>query len=190
LNGWITNGYGIYHSTDGGDSWVLQCELIGWSFSFVSRNEAWAVGDNKLVHMTDGKTWVEQPLPPSRYGQPPYIRDVYFLDKNQGWIGALSPQIAHTENGGVDWYSQSVTGDKSIISLYFYNETLGWAAGWDGRIYRTTHADLLETYSWGSSNTALVYGVTFVLVAVVAVSIIFLRSRKKPSAVSPAPDLE
>ena len=189
-NGWIIHSYGIYHTSDGGDSWEKQCELTGWSFSFVSGNEAWAVGDDKLVHMTDGKTWVEQPLPPSRYGRLPYMTDINFMNKTYGWIGALSPQIAHTQNGGIDWYEQSIPGSDRIYALWFYNETLGWATGRDGRIYRTTHADLLETYSWGISNTAIIYGVSFMLIAVVAVSIIFLRFRKRPSAVSPAPELE
>ena len=74
--------------------------------------------------------------------------------------------------------------------MYFYNETLGWATGWDGRIYRTAQADELGEFSWSTSNVAFVYGVTFVLIAVVAVSIIFLRFRKRTSSVSPAPDLE
>jgi len=190
MNGWIIHSYGIYHTSDGGDSWDKQCELTGWSFSFVSGSEAWAVGDDKLVHMTDGETWIEQPLPPSRYGRLPYMTDINFMNKDYGWIGASNPHIAHTQNGGIDWYEQSIPEGDRIYALWFYNKTLGWATGRDGRIYRTTHADLLETYSWGSSNTALVYGVTFVLIAVVGISIIFVRYRQKHTVTQVAPDIE
>lgn len=190
MNGWIIHSYGIYHTTDGGDSWELQHDRGGWSFSFVSDTEAWAVGDNMLAHMTDGEVWAEQPLPPSRYGNPPYMNDIFFMNKTHGWIGALTPQIAHTKNGGIDWYSQSVSGDKSIITLYLFNESLGWAAGWDGRIYRTTRANEPETYSWGSTNTTLLTSVSILIIAIVIISIVLVRFRKRPSVTPSAPAIE
>jgi photosystem II stability/assembly factor-like uncharacterized protein len=189
-NGWIIADEGIYHSTSSGESWEKVHNKGGWNFEFVSDTEAWAVGDNMLAHMVDGINWVEQSLPSNEYGRPPYMTDVQFLNTTHGWIGALNPQIAHTQNGGIDWYEQSATGDEAIIALYIHNETLGWATGWDGRIYRTTQADELGEYSWSTSNVALAYGLAFALIAVVAVSVIFLCFRKRPSVVSPTLDLE
>ena len=189
-DGWILADEGIYHSTNGGESWEKVHNRGGWNFAFVSDTEAWAVGDNMLAHMVDGINWIEQPLPSNEYGRPPYMTDIQFLNATHGWIGALNPQIAHTQNGGIDWYEQSIPGSDRIYALWFYNETLGWATGRDGRIYRTAQADELGEYSWSTSNVALVYGVSLVLIAVVAVSIIFLRFRKRPSVAPSAPAIE
>ena len=190
LSGWAIGSYGIYHSSDGGISWTISHSKGGWDFSFVSTAEAWAVGDGMLAHMVDGINWIEQSLPANEYNRLPYMTDIQFLNATHGWIGAETPQIAHTQNGGADWYEQSVSRDTRIMALNLINETHGCAIGWGGHIFRTTRADELGEYSWSTSNVALIYGVTFVLVAVVAVSIIFLRFRKRPSSISPAPDLE
>ncbi len=189
-NGWIIGTYGIYHSSDGGESWIVRLHKGGWDFTFISATEAWAVGDNMLAHMVDGVNWIEQSLPTNEYGRPPYIGDVLFKNKTHGWIGALNPQIAHTQNGGVDWYEQSVSGDEAIIALNFYNESLGWAIGWDGRIYRTSQANKLGEYSWSTVNVTLVYGVSFVLIALVVISIVFARFRKRPPVTPSSPAIE
>ena len=189
-SGWIIHSYGIYHTTDGGDSWEQQHDRGGWSFSFVGVTEAWAVGDYMLAHMTDGNTWVEQTIPSDMYSMRPDLTGVYFLNATYGWITGSNPLVGHTQNGGADWYEQSVPIGTRYNAVWFYNETLGWAIGWGGNIIRTSRGNELGTYSWGSSNVALIYGVGFVLIAIVAVSVIFLRFRKRPSAVSPAPELE
>ena len=188
--GWVITGFGIYHTDDGCESWEQPHERGGWAFSFVSDSEAWAVGDNMLVHMTDGSTWVEQPIPSGTMGRAPYFTDIQFMDQTHGWIGGGIPQISYTRNGGADWYEQTVSVDTRILALFMFNESLGWATGWGGHIFRTTRANELGEYSWSTSNVTFVYGVTFILIALVAVSIIFLRFRKRPSAVSPAPHLE
>ncbi len=190
LEGWTIGSFGIYHTSDGGETWETVHEKGGWTFSFLSPTEAWAVGDNMLAHMVDGANWIEQPLPSNEYGRPPYMTDVQFLNGTQGWIGALNPQIAHTQNGGLDWYEQSISGNDRIYALWFYNETHGWATGRDGRIYRTTRANERGEYSWSTVNVALVYGVSFVLIAAVVISIVFVRFRKKPSVISSAPAIE
>ena len=188
--GWVIGSFGIYHTVDGGYNWEMVHNKGGWTFTFLSSTEAWSVGDNMLAHMVDGKNWIEQPLPENDFDRPPYMTDIYFMNNTCGWIGASDPMIAHTQNGGIDWYEQSVSYDTRILAFDFINETHGWAVGWGGHIFRTTRANELGEYSWSTSNVALIYGVIFVLVAVVAVSIIFLRFRKRPSAVSPAPELE
>ena len=190
LIGWAIGSYGIYHTSDGGISWEVYHTKGGWDFSFLSDTEAWAVGDGMLAHMVDGMNWIEQSLPANEYYRLPYMTDIQFLNATHGWIGASDPMIAHTQNGGIDWYEQIVSYDTRIMSLNLINATHGCAIGWGGHIFRTTRANELGEYSWSTINVALVYGVTLVLIAVVAISIMFLRFRNKPPVVSPAPDIE
>jgi len=189
-NGWITGGYGIYHSVDGGITWVREHSKGGWRFSFISATDAWVVGDNMLAHMVDGENWIEQSRPTNEYSRPPYFTDILFLNKTHGWIGGSTPQIAHTQNGGVDWYKQSVAEDGRIYAIWFYNESLGWATGRDGRIFRTTIGSELGEFSWSTSTPTLVYGVGFAIIAVISISLVFVRYRRKHSVRFQAPVIE
>ncbi|MGY5876083.1 MAG: YCF48-related protein [Candidatus Thorarchaeota archaeon] len=183
-NGWIIHSYGIYHSSDGGDTWELQHSKGGWSFSFVSDTEAWAVGDTMLAHMTDGVTWIEQSLPGDAYARAPYLTGVQFLSPSHGWIVGSRPLVGHTQNGGFDWYEQSVPVGSRFHAVYFFNESLGWAIGWDGYIIRTDRGNQLGEYSWGGSGTIIGYAAV-AIVSIAAVSIgllLFKRKRRIPDS--------
>ncbi|MGY5852488.1 MAG: YCF48-related protein [Candidatus Thorarchaeota archaeon] len=179
-DGWIIHGYGIYHSSDGGDTWEKQHSKGGWSFSFVSDTEAWAVGDNMLAHMTDGVNWIEQSLPSDAYGRAPYLTGVQFLSTSYGWITGSRPLVGHTQNGGVDWYEQSVTIGSRYNAVYFFNESLGWAIGWDCYIIRTTRGNQLGVYGWGSSGTVIGYtAVAIAIVVVVSLGLLLLKRKRR-----------
>jgi photosystem II stability/assembly factor-like uncharacterized protein len=184
-NGWLIGAYNIYHSSDGGVTWEVSHSKGGWTFSFISDVEAWAVGDNMLAHMVDGVTWIEQPLPVNEYGRLPYMTDIHFLNKTHGWIGGSDPLIAHTQNGGLDWYEQSVPVGSRINAVHFFNESLGWAIGWGGYIVRTTRGDELGSYSWSTSSPIVVYAVVTITIVVVGSLGLLLFKRRHRGPDSP-----
>ncbi len=179
-NGWIIHSYGIYHSSDGGDTWELQHNKGGWSFSFVSNTEAWAVGDTMLAHMTDGTTWIEQSLPDDVYYRAPYLTGIQFLNSTYGWITGSRPLVGHTQNGGTDWYDQGMSANERIYAISFLNESLGWAIGRDGCIFRTDRGNELGMYSWGTSSSIVVYVVVTITIAAVGSLglLLFMRKRR------------
>lgn len=187
LNGWAIGFFGIYHSSDGGDTWEQQFEKGGWTLSFVSDTEAWAVADDWLAQMIDGETWVEQPIPRPAFNLPqsiPYFSDILFLDANNGWIIGDETEVAYTPNGGLDWYSQEFPGDNRLTSIDFINLTHGWAVGWGGYIYRTTQGNSLGKRLWTGMTDPLFLSIVAVVAVVVTVTvggIIKLRRRKGES---------
>ncbi len=186
LEGWVIGFFGIYHTENGGDSWEKVFDKGGWSLSFVSETEAWAVADNLLTHMTDGETWVEQSLPRTSLfplQNAPYFSDILFLDSNHGWIVGDETKVAYTPNGGLDWYSQEFPNDNRVTAIDFINITHGWAVGSGGSIYRTTQGNSLGTRLWTGMTAPIFLSIVGVFAAVVViVSGLFIRRRRRESA--------
>ncbi|MGY5874212.1 MAG: hypothetical protein RTU30_00570 [Candidatus Thorarchaeota archaeon] len=179
-NGWIIGAYNIYYSSDGGATWEVRHSKGGWTFSFISDTEAWAVGDNMLAHMTDGETWVEQILTRDTSSQANYMTDIQFLNSTHGWLVGSWPRAVHTQNGGLQWFEQSVPVNTRILAVYFINESLGWATTWDGYILRTDRGNEFGEISWKPAD----YTGSYIVVAIVAVaagSIVLFRFMRKQS---------
>ncbi len=198
--GWAIGFYGIYHTGDGGDTWEKSFNRGGWSMSFVNENEGWAVGDSMLAHMVDGISWVEQELPQT---SPipllsPYLTDIFFLDKNNGWIAGDETEVAYTPNGGWDWYSQEFPIDVRVKAVDFINVTHGWAVGSDGNIFRTSHGNSLGKRLWTGMTDPLILTVVGAFVAVVGIlsgALIRLRRKRRtahrlPNLASESPSIE
>jgi photosystem II stability/assembly factor-like uncharacterized protein len=185
LEGWVIGFYGLYHTDDGGDTWEEQFEFGGWSMSFVSDTEAWAVADSWLAHMTDGETWVEQPIPqltPVSTASP-YFTDVLFLDSENGWLAGSENEMIYTPNGGRDWYSQDFPRDTRVMAIDFFNVTHGWATGWGGYIYRTTKGNTLGSRLWAGLADPVFLTIVGAIAAVVLItSGICIRQRRRKSA--------
>lgn len=181
LEGWVLGFLGIYHTEDGGDTWTKKVNNGGWTMSFVSDAEGWAIADDWLAHMTDGETWVEQPLPrtsllPTRA---PYFSDILFLDTDNGWIVGDETKVAYTPNGGRDWYSQSFPNDNRVSAVDFINVTHGWVVGSGGYIYRTVNGNSLGIRLW-TGVTDLIFLSSVAAIAVVVLLMgVFICYRKR-----------
>jgi photosystem II stability/assembly factor-like uncharacterized protein len=187
-NVWAMGIYGIYHSQDGAETWEQVSNMGGWTLSCVSETEAWAVGDNRLAHMTDGQTWVELPVParlPAPRVRPPYLTDILFVDADNGWIVGTEIRVMYTPNGGADWYEQSIPEAVSdrLIAVDFVNSTHGWAVGYGGTIIRTTKGNTLGTRLWNGMTDRVFLSVVGV-VAIVIIGVVFVFNRRKRGAKS------
>lgn len=67
-----------------------------------------------------------------------YCWNIFFLDKENGWVTCDSGRIIHTTNGGLDWSIQETSAESFIKSISFINKDIGWACG-KNIIYNTVN---------------------------------------------------
>jgi len=80
----------------------------------------------EILHTNDsGNNWFLQAKLDSMY-----IEDIYFLNKNVGWISGQYGLVFKTVDGGKNWEKHKIADDKSwIYSLHFFNKKKGIAVG-------------------------------------------------------------
>ena len=79
------------------------------------------------------------------------IYDFWFTDMNTGWY-IIDDKIYHTTNAGTSWSLQHSDSGNNLLSLYFYNQDLGWVAGYDGYILHTNNSGTpVELVSFSAS---------------------------------------
>ena len=126
----------IIRTTDGGMTWTVSS---GWSayllFSvdFVNENTGYCVGMfGAIIKTTNGgNTWVTQPDPPPH----DWLYGVHFLNEETGWVVGFNGKVIFTTDGGSNWSQQTSGTTAQLNSVYFFNQTLGWAAGEDPLTY-------------------------------------------------------
>jgi photosystem II stability/assembly factor-like uncharacterized protein len=184
---WACGYFGTYHSADGGETWAKKSNGGGWAMSFVSEEEAWTVDDNRLAHMTDGENWVELTVPgglPWLRLRGPYLTDIQFVGKDNGWIVGQETPVMYTPDGGANWYRQGVPAEVTdtqprIYAIHCIDQTNGWAVGSQGTIMRSTSANSVGMRLWGGSGDLLPISIiAAVAVAAAAGGVVMVRHRK------------
>jgi LPXTG-motif cell wall-anchored protein len=182
---WSIGFFGIYHSTDGAETWIRVYDYGGWALSIQDNDEGWAVSDGNLMHSSDSIEWSQLSLPghtPLNTYTLPYFSDIFFIENN-GWIVARETPIMHTPDGGNTWYAQStsIQIDGRMKALDFLNSTYGWAVGYDGVILKTTTGTDLGTRLWTGMTDPLFLTILGGLISVVVVISggLFYRRRKR-----------
>lgn len=126
------NEDGIGKTNDGGKTWlysynpIIEKNKTSWlknSF-WLNNGYGWLVFENSnLLKTTDfGLTWTQKKFDRS-------CEDVHFVNQNVGYVtlfGGSDSVIQKTTDGGNSW---SVVGTfpKKISSIFFLNDSLGWA---------------------------------------------------------------
>ncbi len=134
--GWLVKDWGdIFHTTDGGLTWVKQATLEGrlTGIFFVDENTGWITGKYKIYKTDDGgETWTE-------YKNDFIIEpdDILFINKLTGWI-ADGHNLLKTTDGGKT-FTRKVQGKfECIRDIFFLNENIGYVGGIFPHIYKTT----------------------------------------------------
>ena len=124
----------ILVTSDGGETWTETTpqnadEII--SISFVSQDTGWACGyGNDILKTVDGGyTWEIV------YSANGTKDDIQFINSNEG-IVLSSYDILTTNDGGVTW--TAVPNTFSDINSFSFSGSTGFAAGYHGRLYKTT----------------------------------------------------
>jgi photosystem II stability/assembly factor-like uncharacterized protein len=140
-HGWVCGRNGIIlATTDGGLNWALQTTNTLkdlYSLQFVNSNEGWVVGDDGTVlHTTSGgEYWEPQAIPPPVWSS---LNCVFFISGQVGWISGYH-QVIHTEDGGENWVLLAEDISPSIRSIFFMDNSHGWAAGYTGGLIYTAN---------------------------------------------------
>lgn len=118
-----------------------------YDICFVDSSRGWAVGlAGTVLRTTDGgQQW--------RHAQAPlhelFIR-TSFINPNQGWVMTYSTyKILRTTDGGITWDSISILPFPYYLDMLFLNESVGFAAGNNGKIMRTTDGGV----TWNATQT-------------------------------------
>jgi photosystem II stability/assembly factor-like uncharacterized protein len=156
ITGWIgsttadSNNGQIFKTTNSGLNWFIQNNTSQkgiWAFSFISSNTGWAAALKGVILKTTngGDNWIIQ------LNSNIHFYSVFFTDINHGWIAGSSPNttysidtaiIKYTSNSGINWIDQYKGGsgvDNIVHSIFFIDDSIGWAALSDGKILKTTN---------------------------------------------------
>ncbi|MEM8600153.1 MAG: FlgD immunoglobulin-like domain containing protein [Bacteroidota bacterium] len=159
--GWIVNGDGeVYHTANGGESWVRQATLAGYlrSVSFLSASHGF-IGTldlpNLLYETRDGglsyqdiTDRIEGPTPLGICGLWAVSDDVIY---GAGWY-ASPAHIIKTTDGGRTWTSQAMDDYAgSLIDVYFWDEQRGIAVGGSKGLELDGRAVVLLTEDGGAT---------------------------------------
>ena len=115
------------------------------------------VGGNGVVLKTsnNGSTWS------SDISVPEKLFDVSFSNSTDGWISGENGYIARTTNAGTSWVQQNSGTGQDLFSIYFIDNSTGWAVGTVG-----VNATILKTTNAGSTWTAQNSGIVNDLLSV------------------------
>ncbi len=131
--GWAA-GNNIFRTTNGGASWQEQYFISPeWfnSIQFVNNHIGWAVTEwTGLIYKTTnaGSDWFQLPVAD--------VDKAFFLDTLLGW-GIKGHDIYQTTDGGNSWVQQNSNTNNELYDIFFINQSLGWAVGFNGTILHT-----------------------------------------------------
>ncbi len=149
-SGPAANTHFTLKSIDGGESWDTIEALSGQditiieAFEFASEDVGFRAGwyNGHLTRTTDGAvnwtsaSYTDQSLQGQWYDLhiDPNHPDAYFAC---GWYGS----IARSSNGGKTWdrIESGVSQTTSLYGIFFLDDQLGWAVGYNGTMLRTTN---------------------------------------------------
>lgn len=163
--GWaFTYGTGaIWHTTDGGTSWIKQAQLDSVYFEtlqFVDSQKGWISGEHGLVYRTadGGNTWELNaipwasvpPVPFRESGRMVLTYGMHFFSSLQGILTAgrvsfdrttrtrkRNYAIWHTLDSGRTWNSNTATDALFFMDIVFPSASVGFAGNNQGAIYKT-----------------------------------------------------
>ena len=138
----------IVQTADGGDTWTVQKAFganINVNFFFTDPMTGWVVGLTRtsgeggtrylnyfIFHTEDGgKTWITQFDEPAGKEQKlsDGLLDVFFINRDVGWVVGSRGRILHTKDGGRHWEHQKSGTVVRLRGVQFVDDNKGWAVG-------------------------------------------------------------
>ena len=152
---WAAGQIIIWRTVDGGNTWEshsLNTSVPIQRLYFSDAQRGWALGKRGSLWSTEdaGVNWILllPGLPSIPSSQPQAYWDLFFVDRNRGWV--IGDSIWTTDDGGKNWHTQPTT-ETGFRSVHFVSPKSGWAVGWNGTIVAT--GDGGETWQRQVSGT-------------------------------------
>jgi photosystem II stability/assembly factor-like uncharacterized protein len=157
--GWVTGYDGIFHSTDGGNSWERQHQMIAVHISGLNKSELWATGNrDTLLHTTNGGIYWDK-ISISEFTDLDSIageETIYFFDNNFGWTqvrgwkdGSYVARLLKTTDGGLYWEMRTHPWLSADAYIQFFDSLYGYRTGSSIPFFKTTDGgDTWEEVSW------------------------------------------
>ena len=145
LRAWFVGSMGaLVSTTDGGLTWkedLLRPRGELQRIHFTNEQHGVIVGGDEgaqngaiFVTTDGGETWVDRYNDPTRYA----LFDVAFRGSDTGWASGFLG-ILKTTDGGVTWVQNQSPGLSWNTSVFFINDSLGWATNPTGGIFKSTN---------------------------------------------------
>ncbi len=141
---WIACDLGLYHTSDGGETWQARTSQNGdshYGVHFLNPKLGWIVGHTRknndwvgiaLKTEDAGQSWKSVVVP--ECGQ---LWRVQFVDERVGWTVGKDGAILCSGDGGDTWRAQS-SGTKSfLLGMQFLDASVGWVVGREGVALKT-----------------------------------------------------
>jgi photosystem II stability/assembly factor-like uncharacterized protein len=162
----VTGLFGIYKSTDTGDSWVLTpCSEIMRSIFFIDETVGYVCGDNSTLYKTvdGGMNWVPLLFPTSGL----VLKRVYSLSSDTLYIlsNNSNDAVMRSYDGGQTWFSFPVPVTSTWDDIVFTNANNGYLVSGSGSAVLTTFNSGLS-WSYNSQGGQHNYCLEFISTAV------------------------
>lgn len=126
-------GLNMKRSIDNGETWVEEYSgYTSQSFRSIASPDgetSFAIANSAVLITDNGTgTWETVDVPVDVH-----LRDIYFLNETDGWIGADAGVILKTEDGGETWAVSTTDTDEHIMAIDF-NADRGIAVSHSGQV--------------------------------------------------------
>ncbi len=172
LEGWVVGldqdlGHfrSVYHTVDGGLTWVLALEQNSYFFSvdFVDTQRGWIASIGALYFRTvdGGVNWTPHVLPPRFVS--PGVSEIRFANANVGWVVGWDGLVGKSVDGGLNFTYQDLgRNDVHMFGLSIVSTSEVWISGrtasFQPVMYRTLNGGTTWTQVQGPNSLDWVYG--------------------------------
>ncbi len=140
-DGWVIGqgGTSLYHTTDGGNSWIPVNDFGGAYVSVDAEGaNIWANNVTGIFYRSsdNGNTWIQGSLPDF----PSQILDMDFYDENIGYAVGWEGKAYRSSDGGVTWQIlPTPNGDDQLTDIYLVGPDELWVCTNSNTAYYTAN---------------------------------------------------
>lgn len=134
--GYASGDAGNVYSITNGSVTNLNCPSSSTlrGISAPSADHVWVCGGSSIFYY-NGSIFSGQVGPSGTFN------DIHFINNQEGWVVGNVGLIAHTDDGGASWTTQTNLDpqNRSLYGVFFFDADYGWAVGVDGVILYTSN---------------------------------------------------
>lgn len=137
--GYMTCYGGVKKTTDGGKTWIfLNIKNDNFTGIHIIGNEIWVCGiAGSIFHSTDaGANWNKYRNGNSLTNGNYTLKDIYFIDNQNGWAVGEKGLVIQTTNGGKDWKVYKSFTKNALFDIAPTPDGNLMVAGENGALYK------------------------------------------------------